>query len=184
MKYTTLVLFLILVSCKSEPKTEAKTENDIDHTVSEMWGSYTTAYPEFKNTEIPEAWFFHNNREDANRLAALVEKGKKKAGSGLYAWYKEANVDLPKVGTKHIITDFDGSARAIIEIKKVDTIPFNKISEAYAEMDMGTSIEPLKKWKKAHWDFFSSALQESGEKPTEEMLIVCESFETIWPKGK
>ena len=180
MKHIFIIFFLILASCKSEPKTEVKTENGIDKTVSEMWGSYTTANPEFKTEVMPEAWFFHINREDANRLAALVVTGKKKAGSGLYAWYKEANADLPKVGTKHIITDFDGEAQAIIEIKKVDTIPFNQISEAYAEMDMGTNIEPLKKWKKAHWDFFSSALQESGEKPTEEMLIVCESFETIW----
>ncbi len=47
---------------------------------------------------------------------------------------------------------------------------------------MGTTIEPLKKWKKAHWDFFANALEESGKKPTEDMLIVYESFETIWPK--
>jgi len=45
---------------------------------------------------------------------------------------------------------------------------------------MGTTIEPLKKWKKAHWDFFKSALEQNGQKPTENMLIVCEWFETIW----
>ncbi len=47
---------------------------------------------------------------------------------------------------------------------------------------MGTDIEPLKKWKKAHWDFFENFLKESDEKPTEEMLIVCVRFEKIWPK--
>lgn len=97
--------------------------------------------------------------------------------------YKQYNVDLPKVGTKQIITDFDGKAQAIIENKSVDTIPFNKISKDYAELDMGTDSEPLKKWKKAHWDFFESFLKESGEKPTEEMLIVCVRFETIWTKS-
>lgn len=180
MKQAVSILFLIFLSCKSEPKTEVKTENGIDQSVSELWESYTSSNPQFKNEEMPEAWYFHDNREDANRLATLVVKGKKKASSGLYAWYKEANVDLPKLGRKHIITDFDGKAKAIIEIKKVDTIPFNKISAAYAEMDMGTNIEPLKKWQKAHWDFFSGALKESGKSPSEEMLIVCESFETIW----
>lgn len=50
----------------------------------------------------------------------------------------------------------------------------------YAASDMGTTIEPLKKWKKAHWDFFKSALEQNGQKPTENMLIVCEWFETIW----
>jgi uncharacterized protein YhfF len=83
---------------------------------------------------------------------------------------------------KQIVTDFDGKAKAIIENISVDTIPFNKISKDYAELDMGTTIEPLEKWKKAHWDFFESFLEESGAQPTEEMLIVCVRFETIWPE--
>jgi len=173
---------LTLFSCKNATKTEFKTENGIDKTVYEMWNSFIKSNPEFKDNEMPESWYFHNNEKDANRLAELIVSEKKKAGSGLYSWYEEANADLPKVGTKHIITDFDGKARAIIEIIKVDTIPFNQISKDYAEMDIGTKIEPLKKWKKAHWDFFVNAMEESGGKPTEEMLIVCEKFETIWKK--
>ncbi|MGB5169799.1 ASCH domain-containing protein [Eudoraea sp.] len=194
MKHLVIILFLIFTSCKNKPKTkidtqtethietesETESENVIDKSVSEIWNNYIESNPEFKEEEIPESWYFHNNREDANRLAELTLNGKKKAASGLYFWYKEAKADLPKIGTKHIITDFDGRAKAIIEIKKVDTIPFNLISEVYAEMDMGTKIEPLKKWKKAHWAFFASTMEESGEKPNEEMLIVREWFETIW----
>lgn len=178
MRYITIILILFVISCKSE----IKTENGTDKTVYEMWNSFTKSNPEFKKDKLPESWHFHNNEEDANRLAKLTLSGKKKAGSGLYAWYEEANADLPKIGTKHIITDFDGKAQAIIEIIKVDTIPFNQISKDYAEIDMGTNIEPLKKWKKAHWEFFANAMEENGEKPTEEMLIVCERFEIIWPE--
>ncbi len=179
MKNLFILFLLILVSCKSE----SKSENGIDHTVSEMWNNFTKSNPEFKNEEMPEAWYFHNNKADANRLAELTLNGKKTATTtGLYNWYKEASADLTKIGTKHIVTDFDGKAKAIIEITKVDTIPFNQMSKAYAEMDMGTNIEPLKKWKKAHWDFFSSVMEENGEKPTEDMLIVLESFETVWTK--
>jgi uncharacterized protein YhfF len=166
------------MSCKSE----TKTENKIDTSVFEIWNNYTKSNPEFNNDDMPESWYFHNNKEDADRLAELTMTGNKNASSGLYSWYKAANADLPKAGTKHIITDFDGIAHAIIEIKNVDTIPFNQISEAYAEMDMGISIEPLKKWKKAHWDFFESTMEESGEKPSKDMLVVCEIFETIWTK--
>ncbi|QCX38634.1 ASCH domain-containing protein [Aureibaculum algae] len=194
MKHLAIVLIFILMSCKNEPKTETKMETDtngdivtesesesqIDQSVYEMWNNYIKSNPEFKNQEIPESDFFHNNREDANRLAVLTINGKKKASSGLYSLYKQYNVDIPKVGTKQIITDFDGKAKAIIENSSVDTIPFNKISKDYAELDMGTDIEPLEKWKKAHWDFFESVLEESGEKPTEEMLVVCVTFETIW----
>lgn len=181
MKHLILITLLILTSCKGE--TKANQEVAIDPTVQEMWESFTQSHVEFKEEEQPESWFFHNNEKDANRLAELVLRGKKQAGSGLYAWYEEAGAPLQVIGTKHIITDFDGTARAIIQIKKVDTIPFNEISEAYATLDMGTTDEPLKKWKKAHWDFFTSTMKESEQEPTKDMLVVCEYFETIWPKN-
>ncbi len=196
MKRLTVVLLLILLSCKNEAKiiteketdTEVQTvtemENEVDISVTEMWNNYVASNPDFKNQEIPEFDFFHNNRKDANRLAELTLHGKKQASSGLLYLYQQYNVDLPQVGTKQIITDFDGKAQAIIENIGVDTIPFHKISKDYAAMDMGTDIEPLKKWKKAHWGFFESVLVENGEKPTEEMLIVCVKFKTIWPKSK
>lgn len=194
MKQLTIVLFLIFISCKNEQKvknqkemdsdtqTIAETENGIDKSVYEMWNDYVESNPEFKDQEIPESDFFHNNRNDANRLAELTLKGKKKASSGLLSLYKQYKVDLPKVGTKQILTDFDGRAQAIIENTRVDTIPFNEISKEYAEMDMGTDTQPLEKWKKAHWDFFESFLKENGKQPTEEMLVVCVRFKTIWPK--
>lgn len=165
-----------------EVEAAVETENGINKTVYEMWNNFTESNPEFKKDELPDSDFFHDNEKDANRLAELIVNGKKKASSGLYIWYKEANADLPKIGIKFIVTDFDGKARAIIETKKVDTIPFNQISKDYAELDMGTNIEPLEKWKKAHWEFFANALEQNGQKPTDEMLIVCERFEKIWPK--
>jgi uncharacterized protein YhfF len=177
MKPITLILILILIGCKSE----TKTDNGIDKSVYDMWNRFTESNPEFKKDELPESWYFHDNKEDANRLAELTLSREKNATTtGIYSWYEEANADLPKTGTKQIVTDFDGKALAIIETKRVDTIPFNKMSKEYAAMDMGTNIKPLEKWRKAHWDFFTSIMEENGEKPTEDMLIVFERFEIIW----
>ena len=192
MKYLIIIFSLIFISCKNESKiktdnqvdTKVQIENNTPKSVSEMWNDYIRSNPKLKGREIPESEFFHNNnKEDANRLAKLTLDGKKKAYSGLHSLYKLYNIDLPQVGTQQIITDFDGNAQVIIENKSIDTIPFNKISKDYAELDMGTDIEPLKKWKKAHWDFFERFLEESGKKPNEEMLIVCVRFEKIWPKN-
>ena len=193
MKYLLFIPILIFIGCKNQSKIktqvqtqveiETESENLINESVLEIWNNYIESYPEFKGEEIPEFDFFHNNRADANRLAQLTLNGKKKASSGLYSLYKKYNIEIPKIGTKQIITDFDGKAKAIIENISVDTIPFNKISEKYAELDMGTDVDALKKWKKAHWDFFESFLKESDKKPTEDMLIVCVRFKTIWPKN-
>ncbi|MCC1485631.1 ASCH domain-containing protein [Winogradskyella immobilis] len=196
MRNISIFLFLILVGCKDESKNKSEIgtenqsemtteiENEIDQSVSEMWNNFIQSNPEFKNDGIPESDFFHNNEKDANRLAELTLTGKKRASSGLYSLYQQYNADLPSVGTKQIVTDFNGNAKAIIENVSVDTIPFNKISKEYAELDMGTDIEPLEKWKKAHWEFFENFLKESGQKPTEEMLIVAVEFEKIWPKNE
>ena len=196
MRYISIFLFLILVGCKSDIKGKSEigtdnqsemtteTEDEIDKSVSKMWNEFTDSNPQFKNDGIPESDFFHNNEADANRLAELTLTGKKRASSGLYSLYERYNADLPAVGTKQIVTDFNGNAKAIIENLSVDTIPFNKISKEYAELDIGTDIEPLEKWKKAHWKFFENILKESGEKPTEEMLIVAVEFKKIWPKNK
>ncbi|MEM8927433.1 MAG: ASCH domain-containing protein [Bacteroidota bacterium] len=180
MRYTGIIVLAILASCKGEKQNETS----IDKTVSSMWGDFTKSNPEHSEEDIPESWFFHNNERDADRLAVLTVQGKKQASSGLYYWYEQAGASLPKIGTKHIVTDFNGKAKAIIEIKRVDTIPFNQITKEYAELDMGTNEEPLEKWQKAHWEFFSNTMMESGEKPREDMLVVCEWFDTIWPMKK
>jgi uncharacterized protein YhfF len=35
-------------------------------------------------------------------------------------------------------------------------------------------------WKKVHWDFFSREMEPFGEKPTEDMVVVCEEFEVVF----
>ena len=176
MKYLAIILFFILVNCKG------KTDNTVDPSVQIMWTDFINSNPEFTKADLPESYYFHNNKEDANRLVTLITNGKKKAGSAPYFLYKEAAADLPKVKSKSIITDYDGTAQCIIEITKVDTIPFNQITKEYAALDMGTTLQPLNKWKQAHWAFFSNAMEQSGKTPTEDMLVVCEKFKVIWPK--
>ena len=90
MRYISIFLFLILVGCKNEtknkseirtenqPKMTTETKDGIDKSVSVMWNDFTESNPEFKNNEIPESDFFHNNEKDANRLAELTLTGKRK----------------------------------------------------------------------------------------------------------
>ncbi len=182
-KIIALIVFGFTISCKPKPKKEVTEESRIEDSVSQMWEDFTASNPQFKNHEIPESWFFHDNKADADRLANLTLNGKKTAmTSGLYVWYEEAGAELPSIGTKHIVTNFEGGAQAIIEITQVDTIPFNQLPKEYAAMDMGTNEEPLEKWRMAHWEFFTKIMEENGEKPTDEMLIVFEQFKTIWPE--
>ncbi len=172
MKYLSLLLFMLFINCKSEDKPK---------TPEALWQDYIATYPEHSTDVIPDADFFHNNEADANRLGQLILAGKKRAGSSLYSLYRKYEMDLPQPGKMQIVTDFDGNALALIETIAVDTVPFNQISAAYAAKDMGTEDNALKKWKKEHWDFFEYFLDEMGEKPSGDMLIVCEQFKKVWP---
>ena len=178
MKNLIIVFLLIFMGCKNDANIKPK----VDKSVIKLWKNYLKANPEIKNKSLPESWYFHNNKKDANRLTELIVSKKKTVFSSLYFSYKKTNQSLPKKGTQHIITDFDGKAKVIIEINKVDTIPFNKISKKYAELDMGTNKEPLIKWKKAHWNFFKNKFKNSKQKPSQEMLIICQEFKIVWPK--
>lgn len=182
MKNLTFIVILLFLSCKPTPKTEVASETEIDPSVYKMWEDFTQANTAFKDNEMPESMYFHDNQKDADRLAALVVEGKKTASSGLYAWYQEACADLPAVGTQNIITNYDGTAHVIIETVQVDTVPFNQISAAYAAMDMGTKVDALAQWKKAHRVFFQYALEESDQRFSEDMLVVCEIFKIVWPQ--
>lgn len=190
MKIAIILLLLISIGCKNEassPKVmaslqEEQTQQHIDSSVSAMWRDFKQAHPEYANEPQPNADFFHDNKEDADRLAALTVLGKKQASSSLYFLYEKYGVDLPQAGNLQIITDFEGKAQAIIKTKTVDTVAYNDISEAYAILDMGTAFNALEQWKKAHQAFFESYTKESGVKTIDSMLIVCETFETIWTK--
>lgn len=183
MKYRLLIICLMLFCCKNDNEKEEIGTSQNETTPTAFWNAFVAEHPQYQNSEQPEAWYFHNNKDDANRLANLVVTRKKQAGSGLYQWYKDANADLPEVGTLHIITNFSDEAKAIIKVVKVDTISFNNISEAYASLDMGTSENALVKWKKAHREFFESSLDESDQIFNENKLVVCEWYETIWPRN-
>ncbi|MBL4708947.1 MAG: ASCH domain-containing protein [Flavobacteriales bacterium] len=78
-----------------------------------------------------------------------------------------------------IVTDWYKIAKAIIKTSKVEQIPYKDISEEYAAIE-GEGDKSLKEWRETHWAYYSREMEESDEKPTEDMLIVCEQFETIW----
>ena len=132
MRIISLILFFILIGCKSETK-PGTIEKEIDISVNEIF----------------DTWYFHINKAIASRLGVLTLTVSKKAMSVQYTWCEEANEDLPCVDINHIITDFDVNAQTIIETVKVDKIPFHEISAAYTALEMGTTIEPLKKMKKS-----------------------------------
>jgi uncharacterized protein YhfF len=125
------------------------------------------------------SWHFCDNEIDANECAMLVLKNIKRATSPSLWWYQLNDDPLPKVGDLNIVTNWNGEAQCIIETTNVSIIPFNEITEEYAELE-GEGDKSLAYWKRVHWDYYHRELNGSSYTPSEHMPIVCETFKVVF----
>lgn len=68
--------------------------------------------------------------------------------------------------------DSNDEAICIIEITKVDIVPFKE----------GEGDKTLEWWRKAHIDFFKPYFEEFGLMFSEDSRIVLEEFQVVYPK--
>ncbi|APS40253.1 MULTISPECIES: ASCH domain-containing protein [Salegentibacter] len=146
-----------------------------------LWEDFLTQNPQNKLGEVPVSFYFCDNEKDANECAELVVNGIKRATATSLWWFKKINKPLPRAGDQQIVTDWNGNAKAIIETLKIEQVPFNKITEEFAATE-GEGDKSLKYWKKVHKAYYEREMISYPEKFSEEMIIVCEYFKTIYPQ--
>ncbi|MBC8511231.1 MAG: ASCH domain-containing protein [Cryomorphaceae bacterium] len=147
--------------------------------VEKIWNDFTSENQLYNKNEIPESFFFCDNKKDADECAELVFNRIKQATAGSLWSYEKDNIEFPKKGDLFIITDWEGNAKAIIETTNIEQVPFNQITPEFAKTE-GEGDKSLSYWKKVHWDYFSREMEEYGEKPSEEMIIICKYFKIIY----
>jgi uncharacterized protein YhfF len=147
--------------------------------VKEMWKSYVASAGADDGDKAYTSWYFCDNEKDADNLAELVKRGIKRATTSLYNSYQIEGSPLPKIGDISIITNWDGIAQCVIETKRVTILPFKEVTEKYAQTE-GEGDKSLKYWREAHIRAFTRELREYNMKFSEEMLVVCEEFETVY----
>lgn len=150
-----------------------------DKSVIKIWNAFIKMNKQYVNQEMPESYCFCDNEEDANDCVDLVVKGIKQATAGSQWWYEKSGEPLSNTGDLFIITDWKGIAKAIIQVTKIEKTPYNKISAEFAAIE-GEGDKSLTYWKKVHWDYFTRERQSYNEKPTQDMIVICEYFETVW----
>lgn len=147
--------------------------------VVKLWNSFLKNHPSNKIREVPESFYFCDNEKDANECAELVEKGIKQATATSLWWYEKNNENLPKIGDQYVITDWKGNAKAVIETTKVEQVPYNEITAEFAEIE-GEGDKSLRYWKEVHEAYYKREMEPLGDSFSEEMIIVCEHFKTIF----
>ncbi|TFG63603.1 MAG: ASCH domain-containing protein [Spirochaetales bacterium] len=150
--------------------------------VTRMWRDYLVSINEDPaSTKLMfTAWHFCDNRKDADELADLVLKGDKRATAGAYSEYLRENEALPEAGGLSVVTDFKGRARCIIKTVSAAVLPFNEVPASFAERE-GEGDKSLDWWRDAHRRCFTRELAAAGSQFSEEIPVVCEEFDMVYP---
>ena len=126
-----------------------------------------------------EAWAFG---VDADELAELVRTGVKTATASAHPLYEVDGEGLPRAGEYSVILDSREEAVCIIRTEKVYVTPYRKVTAEQAWKE-GEGDRSLAYWRQVHEAFFKQEMENAGLAFTEDMGVVCEEFEVVYPKG-
>ena len=125
-----------------------------------------------------EAWAFG---DDPDTLAELVRTGVKTATASAYPFYELEGEELPKAGEYSVILNTKDEAVCIIRTTKVYVTSYREVTAEQAWKE-GEGDRSLDYWRRVHEAFFRKELEAVGLIFTEDMGVVCEEFEVIYPK--
>ncbi len=147
-----------------------------------------TYWQEFLSTQSIEvrptaytAWSFGNTPDMADELGELVRRGIKRATTSLgWIYEKFPEENFPLAGEYSVILNSSREPLCIIRTSEVFARKYSEIDEAYARTE-GEGDGSLAHWRRAHWEFFKGACKLVGREPHEDMPVICEIFELVYP---
>jgi uncharacterized protein YhfF/GNAT superfamily N-acetyltransferase len=150
-----------------------------DGRVDHYWREFCAQVHLPPETEY-QAWYFGDTPELAHELVELVLRGPKRATAGL----SEVNDGLPQLkpvaGGYSVVTEHDGTPRAVIRTTQLDRRPFCAVDAAFA-WDEGEGDRTLADWMDGHRRCFARELAAVGRTFHERMLVDLERFELLYP---
>ena len=146
----------------------------MDEKVKQFWYNFCLKHNLAIDTKV-DAWAFGSNKDDADELAELVDKGIKTATTSEYVPGYE---DMPDIGGWNIILDGQGEPVCVVQDKVVEIIPYNQISAEHAYHE-GEGDRSYQYWRKIHDQFFEEEFKANGQKFYPQAPMVCEIFEKV-----
>ena len=145
-------------------------------TAHEMWNAFIALHPGAAN-EPYEAWAYGDAPDE---LARLTLAGTKQATASVHMLYEMDDDPLPQAGNYSVILDSKDVSVCVIRTKAVHILPFREVGERHAFLE-GEGDRSLRYWREVHERFFRGELAEYGIEFTEDIAVVCEEFEVMYP---
>jgi uncharacterized protein YhfF len=147
--------------------------------VAAFWQSFVDSQTDDPTPRFFEACHFDDNQPSADALAQLVLAGRKRATASLAWTYEAASAPLPKAGDLSVVTNWARVPLCVIETRRVDLVPFDKVCEEFAATE-GEGDGSLRQWQAEHWAYFGRECLRIGRSPDPGMPVVCERFEVVF----
>jgi uncharacterized protein YhfF len=139
------------------------------------------AFEEATGLPAPGARFaFGDGPELADELSSLVVSGRKRATAMLLAEVELSDESMPQPGELYTVLDGAGAPVAVIRLTAVDVVPYAEVGEEFA-FEEGEDDRTLASWRVAHRSFFGRRCTALGIDFSEDLPVVCERFEKLWP---
>ena len=150
-----------------------------DARIAAFWNEFCLAAGVPAETPY-QAWHFGDSAALAHELAELVIRGPKRATAGLAAAFDVLPHAAPVPGGYSVITEFDGTPRAVIRTVRLDTRPFRDVDADFA-WDEGEGDRTLADWQDGHHRYFDRECTRLGITFSEDLPMVLERFELLYP---
>lgn len=152
--------------------------------IKAFWAEFLAETGREQDVTVYDVFHPDDNEQDANELAELVLRGKKKATASLLWVYEKSGKRPPQVGDLSVMTDWQGSPLCVIETSKVEIRAFEDVDDEFASAE-GEGDLSLEYWRDAHWSYFGRVCKRLARKRSPKMPIVCEHFRVVFvsPKG-
>jgi len=145
----------------------------------DFWQVFANACGPVDEARFYEAFYFGDNEELANELAALVLKGTKRATTGSVWSFEAEGKRLPQQGDLSIVTNWSGKPQCVIETQAVEIVPFGEVTAEFAAAE-GEGDGSLSFWLQGHRQYFTRECARAGRQFTEDMLVACERFKVVY----
>lgn len=151
-----------------------------DMRAADFWRRACAAVPSLPVDAAYQVWHFGDGDALARELAELVLRGPKRATAGLL-WEAERDPNaMPILGGYSVVTDGGGAPLMILRTAEVQIRPFAEVDADFAAAE-GEGDGSLEYWRAAHWNYFSRRCEVLGRTVTDDMPVILERFDLIFP---
>jgi uncharacterized protein YhfF len=119
------------------------------------------------------------------RLVDLILRGEKTAGAALLVDFESEGEELPTIGERSVLLDYEDEPVGVIETTEVQVVRAADVDEQFAR-DEGEGFESVADWRAAHERFFGLSTETYREFTGDPnwsfddiSMVVCERFKLV-----